>query len=62
MADALWFWDDPGGELKFSYEEQSELLPNGIVIETSNEYWGGDYFLDHFLAAGINDAFDPHYS
>ena len=48
MADALWFWDDPGGELKFSYEEQSELLPNGIVIETSNEYWGGDYFLDHF--------------
>ena len=46
MADALWFWDDPGGELEFSYEEQSELLPNGIVIETSNEYWGGDYFLD----------------
>ena len=48
MADALWFWDDPGGDPEFIYDEQSERLPNGIVIETSNEYWGGDYLIDHF--------------
>ena len=48
MADALWFWDDPGGDLEYSYEEREGLLANGIVIETSNEYWGGDYFLERF--------------